>query len=134
MQDEFYAIAFRKNIYDNREQLQQDLDVWMEDYNTVRTHSGKYGYGKTPMQTFEEAKHLYAKATISSDSGNASNCWRITRNCQVKSWQVQLKGDRFPILNMAYSAVQLKRTRHQTLAPLGAVAIYQSVDDVHAHS
>ena len=58
MQDEFYAIAFRKNVHDGREQLQQDLDVWMEDYNTVRTHSGKYGYGKTPMQTFEEAKHL----------------------------------------------------------------------------
>jgi len=58
MQDEFYAIAFRKNVYDDLEQLQQDLDVWMEDYNTVRTHSGKYGYGKTPMQTFEEAKHL----------------------------------------------------------------------------
>ena len=90
MQDEFYAIAFRKNIYDNREQLQQDLDVWMEDYIAVRGHSGKYGYGKTPMQTFEEAKHLYAKATISSDSGNASNCWRITRNCQVKSWQVHI--------------------------------------------
>ena len=74
MQDEFYAIAFRKNVHDGREQLQQDLDVWMEDYNTVRTHSGKYGYGKTPMQTFEEAKHLYAKATRSSDSGSASNC------------------------------------------------------------
>ena len=58
MQDEFYAIAFRKNVYDDLEQLLQDLDVWMEDYNTVRTHSGKYGYGKTPMQTFEEAKHL----------------------------------------------------------------------------
>ena len=58
MQDEFYAIAFRKNVYDDLEQLQQDLDVWMEGYNTVRTHSGKYGYGKTPMQTFEEAKHL----------------------------------------------------------------------------
>ena len=78
MQDEFYAIAFRKNVYDDLEQLQQDLDVWMEDYNTVRTHSGKYGYGKTPMQTFEEAKHLYAKAT------------RSTRNCQVKSWQVHI--------------------------------------------
>ena len=58
MQDEFYTIAFRKNIYDNREQLQQDLDVWMEDYNTVRGHSGKYGYGKTPMQAFAEAKYL----------------------------------------------------------------------------
>ena len=58
MQDEFYAVAFRKNVYDDLEQLQQDLDTWMEDYNTVRTHSGKYCFGKTPMQTFQEAKHL----------------------------------------------------------------------------
>ena len=74
MQDEFYAIALRKNVYDDLEQLQQDLDVYMEVYNTVRAHSEKYGYEKTPMQTSEEAKHLYAKATRSSDSGSASNC------------------------------------------------------------
>ena len=58
MQDEFYAVAFRKKVYDDLEQLQQDLDTWMEDYNTVRTHSGKYCFGKTPMKTFQEAKHL----------------------------------------------------------------------------
>ena len=38
MQDEFYAIAFRKNVYDDLEQLQQDLDVWMEDYNLSLIH------------------------------------------------------------------------------------------------
>ena len=27
MQDEFYAVAFRKNVYDDLEQLQQDLDA-----------------------------------------------------------------------------------------------------------
>jgi len=26
MQEEFYAVAFRKRLYDNLEQLQQDLD------------------------------------------------------------------------------------------------------------
>ena len=29
-------------------------DIWMNSYNTQRTHSGKYCFGKTPMQTFLE--------------------------------------------------------------------------------
>ena len=52
IQNEFYAIAFRKKIYTSIEQLQADLDAWMNSYNTQRTHSGKYCFGKTPMQTF----------------------------------------------------------------------------------
>lgn len=61
MQDEFYAIAFRKKIYGNLEELQVDLDAWMEYYNTERPHSGRYCFGKTPMQTFLDGKAL-AKA------------------------------------------------------------------------
>ena len=55
MQDEFYAVAFRKKLYENLEQLQQDLDDWMNFYNNERPHSGRYCYGKTPMQTFNES-------------------------------------------------------------------------------
>ncbi|WP_346239624.1 IS481 family transposase [Niabella insulamsoli] len=58
MQEEFYAVAFRKKLYDNLEHLQQDLDQWMEYYNTERPHSGRYCYGKTPMQTFKESLPL----------------------------------------------------------------------------
>ena len=58
VQDEFYAVAFRKKVYESLEDLQQDLDEWFEEYNTVRTHSGKYCFGKTPMQTFQDSKHL----------------------------------------------------------------------------
>lgn len=58
MQEEFYAVAFRKKLYDNLELLQQDLDQWMDYYNTERPHSGRYCYGKTPMQTFEESLPL----------------------------------------------------------------------------
>jgi transposase InsO family protein len=58
MQDEFYAVAFRKKIYENLEQLQQDLDAWIEEYNQQRTHTGKYCYGRTPMQTFTESLPL----------------------------------------------------------------------------
>lgn len=54
IQDEFYAIAFRKRLYTSLQQLQLDLDMWMDYYNQQRTHSGKYCFGKTPMQTFIE--------------------------------------------------------------------------------
>lgn len=49
---EFYQVAFRKKIFKSIDELQQDLDNWMQHYNTERTHSGKYCYGKTPMETF----------------------------------------------------------------------------------
>ena len=52
IQDEFYAIAFRKKVYRSILELQQDLDRWMNYYNQERTHTGKYCFGKTPMQTF----------------------------------------------------------------------------------
>ena len=52
VQDEFYAVAFRKKVYRSIHELQQDLDRWMEHYNRQRTHTGKYCFGKTPMQTF----------------------------------------------------------------------------------
>lgn len=58
MQEEFYAIAFRKKLYDNLELLQQDLDNWIEYYNNERPHSGRYCFGKTPMQTFNESLPL----------------------------------------------------------------------------
>lgn len=58
MQEEFYAIAFRKKIYSSIEEMQQDLDVWMNFYNTERTHTGKYCFGKTPMETFLDSKSI----------------------------------------------------------------------------
>ncbi len=48
IQEEFYAIAFRKKIYSSLQDLQQDLDEWLDYYNKERTHSGKYCFGKTP--------------------------------------------------------------------------------------
>lgn len=50
--DEFYRIAFRKKIYRTIEELQADLDLWIDDYNRNRPHQGRWCFGKTPMQTF----------------------------------------------------------------------------------
>ena len=38
---EFYQVAFRRKLYNSLEELQADLDVWMEHYNTERTYQGK---------------------------------------------------------------------------------------------
>lgn len=58
MKDEFYSIAFRKKLYRSLEELQVDVNEWLRRYNEFRPHSGKYCYGKTPMQTFLDSKHI----------------------------------------------------------------------------
>jgi transposase InsO family protein len=58
MLDEFYTLAFRKKIYDSIGGLQEDADEWIKEYNEQRPHSGKYCYGKTPMQTFKDSLHM----------------------------------------------------------------------------
>ena len=45
-------VAFRKKIYQSIEELQQDLDAYIERYNTRRENQGKRCQGLTPMQTF----------------------------------------------------------------------------------
>lgn len=72
VQNEFYAVAFRKKIYKSIEDLQTDLDHWVEEYNTQRTHTGKHCYGKTPMQTFLDSLHL-AKDKLLNDKYEGMN-------------------------------------------------------------
>src|SRR5450432_3727114 len=64
IQEEFYAVAFRKKLYNNLEEMQQDLDEWMKYYNQDRAHSGRYCYGKTPMETFRESLILARQKMI----------------------------------------------------------------------
>ena len=68
MQEEFYAVAFRKKLYNSMEEMQLDLDQWMKYYNLERTHSGRYCYGKTPMETFKESLIL----------GRQKFIWQVT--------------------------------------------------------
>jgi transposase InsO family protein len=57
IQNEFYANAFRRKIYHSLEELQKDVDDWIDQYNEQRTHSGKHCFGKTPMQTLKDSIH-----------------------------------------------------------------------------
>lgn len=58
MQDEFYAVAFRKKIYNSIDELQADVDLWLDYYNKERPHSGKYCLGRTPWQTWNDSLYL----------------------------------------------------------------------------
>jgi transposase InsO family protein len=58
MLNEFYRVTFRKKIYRTLEELQADLDGWMEEYNHQRPHQGRWCYGKTPIQTFRDSVSL----------------------------------------------------------------------------
>ena len=74
MKNEFYDITFRKKIYRTLDDLQLDVDYWISQYNEQRPHSGKHCYGKTPMQTFREAKHLAMEKQIPCAELSDNDC------------------------------------------------------------
>lgn len=63
---EFYQVAFRKKIYNTLEELQKDLDVYVDEYNTKRTHQGKMCDGRTPIATFIDGIKIWNEKNLSS--------------------------------------------------------------------
>lgn len=61
---EFYQVTFRKNIYETIEQLQVDLDNWIDFYNNERTHQGKRCCGRTPFETMIEGKKIWKEKFV----------------------------------------------------------------------
>lgn len=57
--NEFYQPALRRKIYGSIEELQVDLDQWLDEYNTQRTHQGKMCCGRTPLETLNDGKQLW---------------------------------------------------------------------------
>jgi hypothetical protein len=64
--NEFYRIAFRKKLYKSIDELQADLDTWMVEFNRERPHQGRWCFGKTPMQTFIDAKPIAQEKMIAA--------------------------------------------------------------------
>lgn len=62
--NEFYQVTFRKKLYSSMEELQKDLDVWIEYYNNERTHQGKMCCGRTPMETLLDGKTIWAEKNL----------------------------------------------------------------------
>lgn len=61
---EFYQVTLRKKIYMTIDELQNDLDEWLQYYNNERTHQGKLCCGRTPMQTLMDGKQLWMEKSF----------------------------------------------------------------------
>ena len=62
--NEFYQVTFRKHVYKSIEQLQSDLDDWLEKFNTERTHQGKMCCGRTPLETMIDGKKIWQQKNV----------------------------------------------------------------------
>ncbi len=62
--NEFYKVAFRKRVYRDLAQLQQDLDEWVHKYNTERTHQRKMCCGRTPFDTMIDGKRIWQEKKL----------------------------------------------------------------------
>lgn len=61
--NEFYQITFKK-IYSTMEELQKNLDEWMNYYNNERTHQGKKCCGLTPLETLLDGKSVWVEKNL----------------------------------------------------------------------
>jgi len=50
--DEHFRIQGRKTWYESVEQMQKDLDSYLNHYNRERTHQGRNMNGRVPYQAF----------------------------------------------------------------------------------
>jgi len=80
MKQEFYDVAFRKKLYHTLDELQHDVYTWLKEYNEYRPHSGKYCYGKTPIQTFIESKQIAGEKQLDKLSTD-----RAPDKCEIDS-------------------------------------------------
>lgn len=53
LKNEFFAKQFRAKTYSSIQDLQDDLDQFMDAYNNRRAHSGYRNKGRPPMKTFQ---------------------------------------------------------------------------------
>ncbi len=87
MKQECYDIFFRKKLYLNLEDLQTDVNQWIKYYNEERPHSGRFCYGKTPMQTFIDSKKIVEEKNLSKkfllDNNSSSSGCEIVGNSEL---------------------------------------------------
>ena len=57
-------MAFRKAVFENIDQLQKELDTWIDFYNTKRTHQGKMYCGRTPLETLIDGKTAWVEKCL----------------------------------------------------------------------
>jgi transposase InsO family protein len=68
VKEEFYVVAFRKTFYDSLEQLQQDLDRYVEFYNGQRAHQGDRTQGRTPYRASVEGIEALGREEVKPEA------------------------------------------------------------------
>jgi len=64
LKEEFFSIAFRRKFYETLDDLQIDLDLYMEFYNRERAHQGYRTQGRTPYRAFQEGAEQDSQAAV----------------------------------------------------------------------
>lgn len=59
--NEFYLKAIREGKFRSVAEFVSGVNQWVTEYNQNRPHTGRYCYGKTPMQTFKDSTHIAEK-------------------------------------------------------------------------
>jgi hypothetical protein len=108
MKHEFYDIAFRKKLYHSLEELQADADQWIAEYNSLRPHSGRFCYGKTPLQTLKDSIHLAQSKDLEKQYGGQVPLTRAPEEASSRS-EVVSEGATAPQNNTS--------SEHESLLP-----------------
>ena len=66
-------MLFRKKLCYSLEESQVELDAWLEKCNRERPHSGRYCYGKTPWETFQQSRYLALEKDLSRGGDQSDN-------------------------------------------------------------
>jgi transposase InsO family protein len=64
LKEEFFSVAFRRTFYETLEQMQIDLDQYMDFYNRERSHQGYRTKGRTPYRAFLEGAEQDSQAAV----------------------------------------------------------------------
>ncbi|MGL6383021.1 integrase core domain-containing protein, partial [Aeromonas caviae] len=70
--DEHFRIKGRTTWYESVEQMQTDLDSYLEHYNTQRPHQGRMMEGQTPYSMFKKGLKLIPKEVRTKEGANKS--------------------------------------------------------------
>ncbi len=58
---EFYQLILRQKIYESVDQLQADLDIWVDSYNNEPTYQDKRCDDRMLMQTLLDGKLIWTE-------------------------------------------------------------------------
>jgi hypothetical protein len=59
------------------EELQKDLDEWLEHYNNQRTHQGKRCQGRKPTETFMASLELARQKNLDKEFNGESDACQL---------------------------------------------------------